>query len=70
MGIFFNRRQSKIENRATDVLCSREVDLLKQQTHRKVEEANESITKLNALLRANGITLDISIATGAHRRGR
>jgi hypothetical protein len=41
----------------------------KRKTHKAVAEADQSIKNVNQLLRANGITLQISVATGGTRRG-
>jgi predicted ribonuclease YlaK len=62
----------KRETKATaehDVVMSEEVEALKKKAHQSAEKASRDINKLNDLLRANGITLNISIATGGHKRG-
>ena len=44
-----------------------EVVELKKQAHQSITEADKHIKSLNALLRADGITLKIHIAAGGHR---
>lgn len=70
MGLLFNRKQSTREATKTDAGNSGEVEAIKKETHQKIQEAGTATKNLNSLLSANGITLNISIATGGHNRGR
>lgn len=44
-----------------------ELDKVKRRTHRSADKADKDIQRLNTLLKANGITLKIYIATQEHR---
>lgn len=70
MKLFWHRKQEAETTLERDIGLSNEVDKLKRRTHQTAEKADEDITKLNDLLRANGITLNISIATGGHHRSK
>jgi hypothetical protein len=70
MGLIFNRKKSQASTVRSDVTSSNEVERLKGKAHKTAERTNQDIEKLNSLLRANGITLNISIATGGHHRAK
>lgn len=58
----FGRKRQDVEKQ--DAEASREVRRLKAETHKTAMQADRDIRKLNSLLRANGITLQIYHATG------
>lgn len=45
---------------------SKEVSKLQKKTHRSADKAEQDIQRLNELLKANGITFRIHIATKGH----
>jgi len=49
-----------------EIIQSAEIERLKQEVHESADHADRNIKKLNKLLRANGITLKIHIASGRH----
>lgn len=67
---FWHHKQEKEDVAKHDVVLADEVEALKKRAHQSAEKADRDINKLNDLLRANGITLNISIATGGHHRGK
>jgi hypothetical protein len=68
MGLFFNRKKSNRETVLVDTASDVEIEAIKRETHKKIQTAAQATESLNSLLRANGITLNISIATGGHHR--
>lgn len=70
MGFFFNRKQSNRSSVSSDATSSEKVEAITHETHQKIQQANNAAKNLNSLLKANGITLNISIATGGHDRGK
>lgn len=69
MGLF-NLKQSKREAKICDIDAELEVESIKKETHASIQQANKATKNLKSLLDANGITLNISIATGGHNHGR
>lgn len=67
MSLFWKRRAHIEADSKTKEASSNEVTKLNRQTHQTADQANRDINKLNDLLRANGITLKIHIASGGHR---
>lgn len=49
-----------------DNASSQQVVQLKSQAHQTAAKADKDIQRLNSLLKANGITLKIHIASGGH----
>lgn len=66
MRLLWRNKQPQLENANVDVDCHSEVDALKKEAHKSIAQADKSAKRLNALLKANGITLQINIATGGH----
>lgn len=65
MGLF--NKQSKREAKICDIESEMEVESIKRETHDTIKKADKAAKNLKSLLDANGITLNISIATGGHR---
>lgn len=65
MTVFWNRTR---KDEALDEAYSSAVRVgkVKFDAHRQIDKANAEITKVNRLLKANGITLTISKAMGNH----
>lgn len=66
MALFWRRKQIIEKEKEHDRQSSIEVVALKKKTYRTAEQTNRDIDKLNRLLRADGITLKIHIASGGH----
>lgn len=66
MSLFWKRKQNIIAEKVAERANEIKVDQIKHQTHETATQANKDIKKLNSLLRANGITLKIHIASGGH----
>lgn len=67
MRLFFDHKKSPPK---PPTVSGPSVEAIKQDTHDKIQQAEDAAKGLNTLLRANGITLNISIATGGHTRGK
>lgn len=70
MGLFWKHKESAQKTARIDEGRSSEVEAIKLRAHNSAERADWQINRLNDLLRANGITLNISIATGGHKHVR
>lgn len=70
MGLFFRHNRTVKRTVSSDAAMSCAIDDLKSPMNETVDQASKDIRKLNALLRANGITLNISIATGGNHHVR
>lgn len=69
MNLFFRHKQDTNDDFKDNSAASIEVIQIKREGHKAIDKANKEITKVNDLLKANGITLKIHIASGA-RHGR
>jgi hypothetical protein len=73
MGLFFWKRNKVLEAEKQHLKQRGgsyvEVLELKRKTHKAAEDTAKDIERLNRLLQADGITLEIHIATGAGRHG-
>ena len=65
MKLPWNRKREKAQEQK-QIDNSREVADLKHLTHVTAEKANKDIERLNKLLEAKGITLNIHRASGGH----
>ena len=66
MSWFFSRKQNDENNLQDDRNSSAEIFRIKRKGHTTIDKADAEITKVNRLLKANGITLKIHIASGGH----
>lgn len=66
MSWFFHHKQNVRDNLQDDNISSIEITQIKRKGHRTIDKADKEITKVNNLLKANGITLKIHIASGGH----
>ena len=70
MGLFWGHKKSRRKERINDAHSSAEVDQIKKETLDTAEEARRKAEELNKLLLANGISVQIHIATrGKLKRG-
>lgn len=60
---FWSRQQVQLEVAQHEKRSSIEVLDIKSKTHASTQQAKKDIDRLNRLLKANGITLKIHIAT-------
>lgn len=66
MSWFSRRKQEKEHIEAVAEQSSIEVLAIKSKTAKTTKQTAKDIDRLNALLKANGITLKIHIAAGGH----
>ena len=67
MGWINKRKQATIKHEEIAEQSSIEVVALKRKTNKTAKQTSKNIDRLNKLLKANGITLKIHIATkGGH----
>lgn len=62
--LFFGKRVARQADEK-----AKEAVKIKRSTTRKIQKAEDSVSNLHSLLKANGITLRIHIATGGDHRG-
>lgn len=70
MALFWRRRKTIEEDQERDKLSSIEVVEIKALAHQSATQTKKDIDKLNRLLKANGITLKIHIATHGGRNAK
>lgn len=69
MSLFWKRKQHIAQEHALDDAVSLEVEKIKKPLHEVSKSATKSIKGVESTLRANGITLQIHVATGG-RHGK
>lgn len=67
---FKQKKQKQAMQCEHDNQSSIEVVEMKSKVHQSAAQSKRDIDKLNKLLKANGITLRIHIATGGGHRGK
>lgn len=64
MALFWHRKRTIGREKLADEKSSKEVNRMTKEVHQTAYKTNQDIKRLNDLLKSNGITFKIHIATG------